>query len=85
MKIEPLITLKYLFTTKDTPAQSVCVKYHTCTQEEHDAFQKQIFESDDVVSCCFEYICEIAPEKTSILTTIKRKEQNNEETPSKPQ
>lgn len=72
--MDKLITLKYLFAMKDTPEQSICVKYHTCTQKEHDDLIQQIKDSDDIVSCCTEYISEIEPTKIGIFTTVKRRE-----------
>lgn len=66
-----VVTLKYLFMSKDMEDGRVGVKYVTDTEEAHKEFQLKLKSDDSILGCVYEYISEVEISLTGVVTTVK--------------
>lgn len=66
-----LVTLKYLFVSKDMEDGRVGVKYVTDTEDTHKDFQLKLKADDSILGCLYEYVNEIDLSLSGFTTTVK--------------
>lgn len=66
-----VVTLKYLFVSKDMEDGRVGVKYVTDTEEAHKDFQLKLKSDDSIYGCLYEYIGEVDLSLSGVVTTVK--------------
>lgn len=65
-----LVTLKYLFISKDMDDGRVGVKYVTDTEEAHKDFQLKLKSDDSILGCLYEYVSEVDLSLIGVVTTV---------------
>lgn len=73
-----LVTKKYLFRHKNTSENSICVKFVTDIESEHELLAQRIKEDDDIVFCACEYVSEIDIEAMQSPVVVKTEVKQDE-------